>query len=117
MAEAKHQQVEREETTRSNSLPSPSQREGSPPSPPPGGVGTLARGEGIGKNSLLTIKTRNYQRGHWGDVTIKHPSLWEGLVRLYEKGNLEIHSSDRGGDTDRYRDNPRRSKLYVGTYL
>ena len=28
------------------------------------------------------LKTENYQRGQMRDVTIKHPSLWEGLVRL-----------------------------------
>ena len=31
-----------------------------------------------------------------------------------EKGNLEIHSSDAGGDTHRYSDYPRRAKLHVG---
>jgi len=30
----------------------------------------------------------------------------------YEKGNLEIHSSDAGGDTDRYCDYSRRNLVY-----
>ena len=33
--------------------------------------------------------------------------------KRHEKGNLEIHSSDAGGDTDRYCNNPWYGKLYV----
>ena len=36
------------------------------------------------------------------------------ILLLYEKRNLEIHSSDFGGDSYRHSDNPRRAKLHVG---
>ena len=35
------------------------------------------------------------------------------FFRAYEKGNLEIHSSDAGGDNDRYCDQSRSAELYV----
>ena len=36
------------------------------------------------------------------------------ILLLYEKGNLEIHSSDAGGYSYRHSDNPRRAKLHIG---
>ena len=45
--------------------------------------------------------------------TLRTP-VRKGLVRLYEKGNLEIHSSDAGGYTDRNSNYTRRGKLHVG---
>ena len=38
------------------SLPRPSQKEGSTPSPPPGGVDTLSRGEGSGEGMAIFIQ-------------------------------------------------------------
>ena len=35
------------------------------------------------------------------------------ILLLYEKRNLEIHSSDAGGNPYRYSDYPRRDLLYI----